>query len=513
MSTVEKNKENYNEVPYTSKAYSSTQPLTQKIILGLLGQETPNLKKARVLEIGCSFGGNLIAFAISNPEAEVVGIDLSETQIEEGKKIVEKLGLNNLKLYALDILDYNNEFGKFDYIISHGVYSWVPEIVQNKILEVIKSSLTENGSAVVSYNTYPGWKRLDVLKDFMLLRNKIINSQGYEIEKSDVVKYGRGALEFLKKYSFLEEKLLKDIDIVISKPEYYLYHEFFEIENRPIYLFDFNNKLMEKGLVHICDSYMRRSFPPVETEEWYEALKKEVGYDFVAKEQYYDFIYNTQFRTSIITHLDNINNFNSLLEEKFEVKNLIKYHIRGKFNFAKDGKITSFNNQNLNLKGLNEELLRHINDIYPNTISIKEISEKFNESLQDLPLLILDKLVEIFDEKVEIELTEKPKLGEKYRKYLEIMLNLEKEIIGFSSPLGYELSLSEIEKRILLEFDGKNSKDEIVNKILNLHHNDEIVIKNFEKDVIVEDEEVIKQTIEDNVSRLADILQAQFLIY
>ena len=88
----------YDEAPYKSKTFYYTQPGRQQMVLKLLGFKTPNLETARVLEIGCSFGGNIIPFALENPKADVVGIDLSSVQIEEGNRIIESLGLENIRL-------------------------------------------------------------------------------------------------------------------------------------------------------------------------------------------------------------------------------------------------------------------------------------------------------------------------------------------------------------------------------------------------------------------------------
>ena len=79
----------YDDAPYKSKTFYYTQPGRQQMVLKLLGFKTPDLKNARVLEIGCSFGGNIIPFALENPKAEVIGIDLSSVQIEEGNRIIE----------------------------------------------------------------------------------------------------------------------------------------------------------------------------------------------------------------------------------------------------------------------------------------------------------------------------------------------------------------------------------------------------------------------------------------
>ena len=39
--------------------------------------------------------------------------------------MVTQLGLSNVDLQAADIMDLPDAFGSFDYIIAHGLYSWV----------------------------------------------------------------------------------------------------------------------------------------------------------------------------------------------------------------------------------------------------------------------------------------------------------------------------------------------------------------------------------------------------
>ena len=107
----------YDEAPYKSKTFYYTQPGRQQMVLKLLGFKTPDLENARVLEIGCSFGGNIIPFALENPKADIVGIDLSGVQIDEGNRIIEYLGLENIRLIHQNVLDFDDKLGKFDYII------------------------------------------------------------------------------------------------------------------------------------------------------------------------------------------------------------------------------------------------------------------------------------------------------------------------------------------------------------------------------------------------------------
>ena len=95
--------------------------------------------------------------AVSLPGAAFVGIDLSQRQIEEGRRTIAALGLGNIELVHGSIDTVGPDAGQFDYIVCHGVYSWVPRAVQDHILRICRRNLTADGIAYVSYNTYPGW--------------------------------------------------------------------------------------------------------------------------------------------------------------------------------------------------------------------------------------------------------------------------------------------------------------------------------------------------------------------
>src|SRR4051812_41655243 len=124
--------------------------------------------RCRVLELGCAGGGNLLPMAETLPQSTFFGIDLSPVQIGHGQRIIRALGLTNLRLEAMSILDVPEDFGEFDYIIAHGVYSWVPPAVQQKILDLCAAHLAPQGVAYLSYNTYPGWHLRQMAREMML---------------------------------------------------------------------------------------------------------------------------------------------------------------------------------------------------------------------------------------------------------------------------------------------------------------------------------------------------------
>ena len=131
-------------------------------------------------------------FALAHPDAEVIGVDLSPQQIAHGRELVAKIGLKNLDLRAMSLTDIDASFGKFDYIICHGVFSWVPPEVRDAILRICRENLSAEGVAYISYNTYPGWKTSDVVRDAMQLNSFAATTQ---IEKLQRAKEMLGLLQ------------------------------------------------------------------------------------------------------------------------------------------------------------------------------------------------------------------------------------------------------------------------------------------------------------------------------
>ena len=122
----------YDLVPYSSHPFPQTHPDHLAALARLFGLAPPAVGDCRVLELGCASGGNLIPMAEQLPDSELVGVDLSARQIEDGRKALKATGLKNIQLRHASITDVDSTWGKFDYIICHGVYSWVPDEVQKK---------------------------------------------------------------------------------------------------------------------------------------------------------------------------------------------------------------------------------------------------------------------------------------------------------------------------------------------------------------------------------------------
>ncbi|MCZ8393725.1 methyltransferase regulatory domain-containing protein [Achromobacter xylosoxidans] len=293
----------YDETPYTSNALSQTAPGHLRAVAHLYGLDSAPLARARVLELGCAAGGNLIPFAIAHPDAEVIGIDLSPEQINAGREVAERLGLRNLDLRALSITDIDDSLGKFDYIICHGVFSWVPPVVREAILRVCRDNLAPEGLAFISYNVYPGWKTSDILRDAMQLNSF---SAATPAEKLKKAKEMLGLLQHgLSPNNLMREAISKAAQALSQQPDHYLFHEYLEMINSPCYFLEFVASIQQAGLAYVSDVQPEGSFPSNYGEATATAVAAMSGdADRVMREQYLDFAVGRPFRQSVLVHAE-----------------------------------------------------------------------------------------------------------------------------------------------------------------------------------------------------------------
>lgn len=296
MST-ENIKDSYNEIPYTSHAFAISRPERLAANATLFGMTPAKMETARILELGGAAGQNVIRFAADYPKSKVVCIDLAEVQVADGQKHVKKMGLKNIELKTMSITDIDESFGEFDYIICHGVFSWVPDFVQEKILDICNKNLSENGVAYISYNTLPGWNMANTIRDMMLYHGENFQNSKEAIEQ------GRLFLNFvssaLKGNETSYAKFLNgEAEKVSKQGDYYLRHEHFSENNKSFYFHQFNEMANKHGLKYLCDS----SLPSMYLGNMPEKARKELGAvnDIVRTEQYMDFITNRRFRTTLI---------------------------------------------------------------------------------------------------------------------------------------------------------------------------------------------------------------------
>ena len=293
----------YSELGYKSMPFPYTTPAILEAYAALVGVSAPNPKTARVLELGATYGGNIISQALFNPDATFVGIELSQEQVEKGNEVIANAGLTNVSLVQSDIASIGSEIGTFDYIIAHGVYSWVDDGVKDALLRLIDEHLAEDGIAYVSYNTYPGWHTMEEVRQLMMFSNR----DKAQFNHKEKVLHGKtiGSIvgSQILKYDNLKErnsKFLGALRSIMQKDEYYVGHDHLEPNNDPVYFYQFNDHLEAHKLAYLCDADLTLSMVRSFDADIADTLDKLALNDHVAQEQYLDFMLDTTFRKSII---------------------------------------------------------------------------------------------------------------------------------------------------------------------------------------------------------------------
>jgi methyltransferase-like protein/2-polyprenyl-3-methyl-5-hydroxy-6-metoxy-1,4-benzoquinol methylase len=288
----------YDEVPYESHPFAQTHPERLFTVGTLFGMRPTPVQRCRVLELGCAAGGNLMPMADYLPDSEFVGLDLSKKQIDDGLGLVQQFGLKNLTLKHASITDVDASYGQFDYIICHGVFSWVPDHVRDKVLEIASKQLTPNGILYVSYNTYPGWHMRGMIRDMMRYHSNRFNTAQHRTQQA------RALLDFLAQsvrqdgsaYSVL---LKTELETLRHQADHYLFHEHLEENNNPLYFHQLAEMAKAKGLKYLGESrvgtMVTGNFGP-EIEKTLRMLAT----DQIQAEQYMDFLRNRMFRETLL---------------------------------------------------------------------------------------------------------------------------------------------------------------------------------------------------------------------
>nr|WP_118847618.1 class I SAM-dependent methyltransferase [Neisseria lactamica] len=294
-------KNSYDDLMYESGAFPQTAINNLEARARLMGLQPAPAANAKVLELGCSMGGNIITQALYYPDAEFVGIDLSGRQVTQGNAIIEKMGLKNVHLEEKDILTIDESFGKFDYIIVHGIWSWVPDAVKDKIFSICRNNLTEHGIAYISYNVYPGWKRQEQLREIMYFAGRDVLEEPLEAR----TRKGLDALKALAEILENDKGLggggkLPAIQKILNHNFYYIAHEYMEAFNDPIYVNGFIEWANRHRLAYIGDTDLHVSFVSWMAEHTRERILALAGGDYIAKEFYSDILSDRQFRRSLL---------------------------------------------------------------------------------------------------------------------------------------------------------------------------------------------------------------------
>jgi len=293
----------YNQVAYINSPYAQTHPGRLFVMARLAGLHPTAAEKCRVLELGASEGENLIGMAMVLPEAEFVGIELAEVPVARGQKTIADLELRNVRLLQMNILDFDESFGEFDYIIAHGLYSWTPAVVRDRILAVARAHLGREGVAFVSYNTKPAGHVRLMLREMMLYHIGGETDPRARLEKARellrLVAIGRPDPDAL------EKAVAAQAAEVLERTDSALYHDDLSEVYEPVYFHEFAEHAGRHGLQYMGEASLPDSKPRNLETETVAKINEIAKGDGVIEQQYLDFARTKRFRQTLLCRSEN----------------------------------------------------------------------------------------------------------------------------------------------------------------------------------------------------------------
>jgi len=288
---------NYDSVPYPSFTFAKTSPERLATLAAVNGMKSADSRHCSYLELGCGDGTNLLAHAYVYPNARFLGLDLSQAHIDAANTSAAELGVNNAVFRQIDLMDLApGELDQFDYIVAHGLFSWVPEPVRRRILKLYSEYLEPDGVGYISYNTYPGCHIREIANEIMRFHTRRIEAP---MEK---VSNGASILKFIgdvaMRDSVYQQMLRLELEGMIDRRPENIFHDDLSAWNQPFYFYEFTEMLDESGMQYLSEAEMAEPTSENFSREALNVLTS-ISSDPIEREQYLDFIRCRRFRSTL----------------------------------------------------------------------------------------------------------------------------------------------------------------------------------------------------------------------
>jgi SAM-dependent methyltransferase len=291
----------YDAVEYPSSAFPAAHPSHLNAVALMFGMDPAPVERCHMLEVGCGEGTHVIACALGLPEGRFLGLDLSASAIHRRNRLIAELGQKNVTLHQADLTAWEPPAEPFDYIVAHGLYSWVPATVRDALLSLYARRLARNGIGYVSYNVFPGCHVRRMLWEMMKFHTAGIEEPAEKMQRAiEVAKFLYAGRTSLKKtgFSLLEAELA---DAIQTRDPRVVYHDDLAELNEPVYFHELMTHAGGFGLRFVAEaepSAMETSQFPPEVVRVLNGLAKRGA---VWREQYLDFLNLRRFRMTLLS--------------------------------------------------------------------------------------------------------------------------------------------------------------------------------------------------------------------
>lgn len=244
----------YDDLPYRSRSIEWTAPERLALTSLFHGGPRQRLDSYRVLELGCGDGANLLPMAYYRQNAMFVGIDGARSQIEIANSDKSELGLSNIDFIHSDFLTADQQLtGVFDFIIAHGVFSWVSAEVLEALFALCCKRLRPGGLLYLNYNTRPGWNVRGMVREFLLEQTAEITSLPARAKLAQELS-AKLAVTLPEEEHPYSKLLANEFRFVCENDVSYVAHEFLSPNNQAYWRSEFMALAGQYGLTYVADA-------------------------------------------------------------------------------------------------------------------------------------------------------------------------------------------------------------------------------------------------------------------
>lgn len=474
----------YDTVRYPSFVFAQFRPDAIGAMAMLHGVVPERIEDCRVLELGCGDGASLLSIAHSMPNARCVGVDLSKDRIAEAQLNVDRIGLRNAEFHFMDVMEYDpRRFGEFDFVVAHGLFSWVPPEVREKVLWVYKQALAPTGVGYISYNAYPGWHIRHVLREACRFSS---DEQYLSVDQAQTaLEFVRIAAANAKVNTVYANLLAAELKVIEDRSIEVLFHDELADFNQPYYFSQFVSMASNAGLAFLAESDPLMHFTGKFDSAANKLLDSMAG-ETIRREQCMDFLRGTRFRSTLICHAETTPSYTA------DVRALDRLY------FASDSKptgsaanliddsaveFTAPNDSAFSTNfGFTKSFLAYLSESGPPRVSFNDVGSKLRETFAAMQPSEFDEMLAIFRQHViglyhagVVQLscfspTIADAVSERPVASAFARWQMEEEFPYFTTPLGRNIPIeSDLAAQLLSRLDGGRTIEEAADDLRTLH--------------------------------------------
>ncbi len=287
------------DIPYLRDFKAMLAPAWLDHVALVCGVEPPDRRDGFAwCDLGCGQGVTAIILAATHPQGAFCGIDLMPVHIDHARRLAAEAGVTNLRL---DLVDFAGATGldlpPFDYIVAHGVYSWVDAAGQAALRGFIDRHLKPGGLVYVSYNAMPGWAR-------DLPFQRLVRDLGATLPGDAAAGFAAAAgiaraLADAGVPALAPSATLADLE---ARPQdyatAYLVHEFMHAGWRPLYVTEMRPQMAAIGLAPVGSATLIENFDELVFGDAARAILRGVA-DPDTRELVRDFLLDQRLRCDV----------------------------------------------------------------------------------------------------------------------------------------------------------------------------------------------------------------------